>query len=519
MSDFYKVLEELRERKQISKQNLATRAGLAPSYVSHLTLGSRDNPSVETVDKLAHALDLDYEEKKRLFDAARLAFPSQSIAATPFSPISAYKQVGDIITEDWDNIPNVQALFGREDELEELRHWILQDRCQLVIVSGAGGIGKTMLTTKLARDIAGEFDYVFWRSLKDAPPFESIVEQFLLLLSNQQLLDPHLRLDERVRLLTDYLKAHRCLIILDNVEAILQEKEPAGEYREQDEEYGKLIDTIGETLHKSCLLLTTRELPKGIVLLAGKATPVRVYLLEGLKVKDGLKVLEDKGLHWAEQTGDAEKLVQRYAGNPLALKVAAQFIQDAFAGDISTFLTSSSSIFQDIQNVLEQQFGRLPLLEQQIMYWLAIEREAISPKDLLNEFASPPEVLTLADALQSLRRRSLIETYQAAFTLQPVILEFMTEKLVKQVVEEIGSESIGLIESHALRRAQAKEHIRDTQSRLILDPVAKQLLTTYGREECEAKLKAILHKLHKIALPQTGICSSQCTPLTDQVRV
>src|SRR5260370_16766891 len=179
MSDFYKVLEELRERKHISKQNLATRAGLAPSYVSHLTLGSRDNPSVETVDKLAHALDLDYEEKKRLFDAARLAFPSQSIAAnpaTPFSPISAYKQVGDIITEDWDNIPNVQALFGREDELEELRHWILQDRCQLVIVLGSGGIGKTMLTTKLAPDIPDEFDYIFLSSLTHAPPFQIIFE-------------------------------------------------------------------------------------------------------------------------------------------------------------------------------------------------------------------------------------------------------------------------------------------------------------------------------------------------------
>src|ERR1700716_2787102 len=76
MNNFSEVLEELREKKQISKQNLAINAGLTASYVSHLTLGSRGNPSEETVIKLAAALALDNEEKLRLFEAAGLHLPS-----------------------------------------------------------------------------------------------------------------------------------------------------------------------------------------------------------------------------------------------------------------------------------------------------------------------------------------------------------------------------------------------------------------------------------------------------------
>jgi len=69
-SNFSRVLEELRQKKDIKKQDLAARAGLTPSYVSHLTLGSRENPSEETVIKLANALKLDKEERMRLFEAA-----------------------------------------------------------------------------------------------------------------------------------------------------------------------------------------------------------------------------------------------------------------------------------------------------------------------------------------------------------------------------------------------------------------------------------------------------------------
>jgi len=38
-----------------------------------------------------------------------------------------------------------------------------------VAILGLGGIGKTLLATLVARDLAPDFDYVLWRSLRDAP--------------------------------------------------------------------------------------------------------------------------------------------------------------------------------------------------------------------------------------------------------------------------------------------------------------------------------------------------------------
>src|SRR5215831_2113711 len=154
MSNFSEVLEEFRQRKGITKQNLATLAELTPSYVSHLTKGTRKNPSRETVAKLALSLKLDKVETAFLFEAADLPIPVTPITASTANPSASpstivSKQSGWPINEDWDDVPGIQTLFGREDEMSELIRWVLQDHCQLVIVSGVGGIGKTLLTSSL----------------------------------------------------------------------------------------------------------------------------------------------------------------------------------------------------------------------------------------------------------------------------------------------------------------------------------------------------------------------------------
>jgi hypothetical protein len=56
----------------------------------------------------------------------------------------------------------------------------------------------------------------------------------------------------------DYLRNARCLLVLDNVEAIFEERSRAGTYLEGYEGYGKLFQREGETLHHSCLLLTSQ---------------------------------------------------------------------------------------------------------------------------------------------------------------------------------------------------------------------------------------------------------------------
>ena len=138
-----------------------------------------------------------------------------------------------------------------------------------------GGIGKTALVTHLAEEVKDEFEYLIWRSLRNAPPLDEILADWILFLSDQQVYDLPDEVDKRISLLMDYLRQKRCLLVLDNAESILQAGEKAGHYREGYEDYGQLLQRVGESRHQSCLVLTSREKPREFAPLEGKTTPVR----------------------------------------------------------------------------------------------------------------------------------------------------------------------------------------------------------------------------------------------------
>ncbi len=86
-----------------------------------------------------------------------------------------------------------------------------------------GGIGKTALAVKLAEQIQGEFEYLIWRSLPQCATDPRDLADSIKFLSNQQQVDLPENVERRISLLIHCLQAHRCLLILDNAEAILQE--------------------------------------------------------------------------------------------------------------------------------------------------------------------------------------------------------------------------------------------------------------------------------------------------------
>jgi transcriptional regulator with XRE-family HTH domain len=409
----------------------------------------------------------------------------------------------NVCRTDWGEAPSVQIFYGRDKDLSELEHWLEDEHCQMVAVLGIGGIGKTALTKKLAEQMQDSFEYIFWRSLQNTPPIEHIVRDCILFLSDQEQTTIPQEIEDQISLLTKYLREHRCLVVMDNMDSILDAGHQAGQYRKGYEGYGRLLHRIGETQHQSCLLLTSREKPKEIARLEGKTSPVRSWHLSGIGEEAGREILKDKDLFGSDK--DWETLIDIYSGNPLALKLISEPIQAVFEGNIAVFLQRGEAVFGDIQNLLDQQFHRLSEFEQEILYWLAIEREPISLDTLQEEVLHRVSKGAFVEALDSLSRRSMIELSGTAhFTLQPVIMEYVTNDLTKQVYTEIDSEEIKLLGSHALIKAQIKDYVRDSQIRVLLLPIAQQLLNTQAQESLERKLKRLVSSLHETFLHRHG---------------
>jgi WD40 repeat protein/transcriptional regulator with XRE-family HTH domain len=413
---------------------------------------------------------------------------------------------------DWGEAVDVSVFYGRTRELETLARWIVEDRCRLISVIGIGGIGKTTLSIKITQQVESQFECLIWRSLRDAPPIQEFLINLIQFLSEQPVVGKDIpeSVRDKITLFINCLRSSRCLVVFDNIESLMCDENRAGICADEYQEYSQLFQRLAASEHQSCVLLTTREKPQEVIPLEGETSPVRSLQLDGLKEQEGEAILQQKGLEGS--AAELANLVERYNGNPLALKIVGTTIRDLFESNVADFLRQDMAIFGDINDLLTQQFQRLLDIEDRIMYWLAINREPITLEQLQTDLVDSLTQLKLIDGLESLVRRCLIEKaeYSAGddgvrFTLQSVVMEYVTNKLIQEICQEINTQELELFRFYALVKATAKDYIKETQKRLIFQPLIVRLLDIFGCQgNIEQRLLQLKSTLQETSPGQTG---------------
>jgi len=156
-------------------------------------------------------------------------------------------------------------------------------------------------------------------------------------------------------------------------------------------------------------------------------------------------------------------------------------------------LEIQTAVVGGIRQLLDEQLARLSPLEQALLYWLAIEREPVRFAALLADLGPEVAQSEVLEALEALDRRSLLERASAgAFTLQPVVLEYISERLVTALAREILVGQPVLLRRHAVLLATAKDYVRRSQERLLGQPIVQNLVAASGVGGAERRMLELL---------------------------
>jgi tetratricopeptide (TPR) repeat protein/transcriptional regulator with XRE-family HTH domain len=132
---FGELLRRCRSQSGLTQEELAERAEISPRTVGDLERGAQLRPYPGTVRRLAEALDLSEQDRKRLL---RAASGGRTALASPRVPVD-------------NSLDRGSPLVGRGREQAALERHLTADGSPLLLFAGEPGIGKTRLLEEAMR--------------------------------------------------------------------------------------------------------------------------------------------------------------------------------------------------------------------------------------------------------------------------------------------------------------------------------------------------------------------------------
>ena len=316
---------------------------------------------------------------------------------------------------------------GREREIAQMRDWLTDKNISLIGIEGIGGIGKSMLATKISEEIKSCLE-PFWADVSDGAGFSGLAREVLTKFGfpvpEQE--------TQLVKALVNCLCSGQFLLIIDNLESLLQPDRQWGSLF-----YSDFFNAWVEFGGNSKVLVTTRERPE---LKGFKWLP-----LKGLQVEEGVALLDELGIR-----GDLAEFVELVDGHPLLLKLVADLLKEEYdqdpdlrrladlgLGNLRQLLTDPQVVGVHRQEnvgivlVLDASYERLSELQKTLLLNISVYRGAVDSAAAVAVLPGSSEK-EIDRELRNLVKRSLLVEEKGRFKFQPVVLEYVRYKAGNQ---------------------------------------------------------------------------------------
>lgn|GEM_PF-2584230 len=412
------IFKQLLNKKNINAYRIAKETGIDKTYLSKLSSGAIAKPGQDKLIKIARILNITSEQLQLVFSDPNQAIQKldldRLVSSTPEPTIKPQ--------QDWGSAPDGIICHDRQAELNIIQEWIEVKRSRIVTIYGLGGIGKTTLAIKTARELKSEFEYVFWRNLNNFPLSEILIQDALQLFKARP---SQVTISQQITTLLQYLRDRRCLFVFDRLETILASGNSTQSYDNGYHLYQELLRQIAQTQHQSCLLVVSDEKPRDLAVWESDSASIHSLKLQGsTQVCD--QILRDKAI---PPSSACQELIDTYHAHPLAIKIVATTILELFNGDVSEFLRQNTLFLGDLRFVIHQQYERLGDREKNILSTIAQAKRPLSLQELIALYTTQLHCSQIIDCLDRLHRRSLLEIsrvdHQNLYGIQPVVRKYI----------------------------------------------------------------------------------------------
>jgi hypothetical protein len=240
---------------------------------------------------------------------------------------------------------------------------------------------------------------MIWRTLKFPKSLNLLIDD-LLNVCQQQAKET---IDDKFTQIFNILRNKKCLIVLDDIENIFVNRQFAGQYKPEYQNYQTFLQMITEIEHQSCIILISQEKCQEMISLDNELYPIHSLELSGLD-NAATEILKNQGLKnqetWLE-------LIKLYESHPKYLQYVSILIKDVFQSEVSEFIKENSLILtEDFKSLFDSIWMKLSDIEKDILLTIIQNDQPIS-RDEIKQCLSLSSI-DIINGLQSLTRRFLL---------------------------------------------------------------------------------------------------------------